>query len=33
MHWAEDLIGRPWVAGGRGPACVRLLGSGALVLA
>ena len=19
MHWAEDLIGRPWVAGGRGP--------------
>ena len=18
-HWAEDLIGRPWVAGGRGP--------------
>ena len=20
MHWAEELIGRPWVAGGRGPA-------------
>ena len=19
MHWAEELIGRPWVAGGRGP--------------
>ena len=19
MHWAEDLIGRPWQAGGRGP--------------
>ena len=19
MHWAEDLIGCPWVAGGRGP--------------
>jgi len=19
MHWAEDLIGRPWRAGGRGP--------------
>ncbi len=19
MHWAEDLIGRPWEAGGRGP--------------
>ncbi len=19
MHWAEELIGRPWIAGGRGP--------------